>query len=73
MAAESTPWTSRAADEDDDGHADGAAGHGGDDEGGDEADAAVGEELAGWAALLLTDEGTVIATGAAFPSALNRF
>lgn len=49
----------------------GADGDGGEDD--DEADAAVVAELAGWAALLLTDEETVIATDAAFPSPFNCF
>lgn len=51
----------------------GADGDGGGEDDDDEADVAVVAELAGWAALLLTDEETVIATDAAFPSAFNCF
>lgn len=59
------------------GHGDGGGGGGGvdagDDGDDDEVDVVAGGELAGWVAPWLTDEETVIATDAAFPSAFKLF
>lgn len=56
-----------------DGHDEDGGVDGDDGEDDDGLDVAVVAELAGSVELLLTDEGTVIATDAAFPSAFNCF